>query len=261
MGGYRLRWGFTCLFATTILGFGCAGLFPEKRPLPEIPADVLIRNIERHASQLQTFRGDARLAVVSAEGSFGGSLNVSMKIPDSLWVKIEGPWGIDIATGRFGGGQALFYNPWENVVYKGTVEKMQEKQLLPFDVGVSRMALGILGLLVPDAMGADSFVSLSSDSKKYILNFEDGEQVWVEPKGPVVTRWEKRDDDGEILWIWEAKDFKKKKGIRLPQLVRITNYQPMQRLTLFYEKVKANMPMGNGWWNIRIPEGVETVEL
>lgn len=242
------------LFVISFL-IGCAGPFRSRQPLSVISSDILVKQIRQHASQLQTFYGWARMTIISSAGSFRGTMKVAVKEPDSLWIKVEGPLGIDMVIARFGHGNGLLYNPMENIVYKGSVQKMWVGDLMPTDLSPSNL---VLGLLVPMS---DSLQYCSIEGRRYVLNSKVGEQIWVEPKGPVVTRWERRDINGEVLWVWEGKGFMKKKGIRLPRTIKMTGYYPRQQITLFYEWVKANSRIKSEWCKIRIPEGVETIEL
>ncbi len=257
------RKGLYVIWVVWVVGFlgGCAGPFRSRKPLPMVRPDVLVYQIQDHASHLLTFQGRAWLTVVSPLGSFRGSMRVSAKTPDSLWMKVEGPLGIDMMTGRFAGERVLLYSPLENVAYEGSIQQLRERDVLPIDMGSSDLVLGMVGLLIPDDEILGLLTSFTSDSRKYVFDLGGGEQIWVEPRGPVVTRWEKRDGNGEILWVWEGKEFKEKRGVRLPRMIRITEYNRKQRVTLFFEAVKTNHPIQDGWCQIRIPEGVETIEL
>ena len=261
MGLYCKRWDFSTLFLIMVFLVGCGTPFRSRKPLPVIKPDVLVLKIKDHASRLRTFDGRGMLTMVSSEGGFTGAMSVSVKLPDSLFIKVEGPLGIDVMKGRFAGGRVLLYYPRENVAYEGSAQAMQESGLLPLYMDYSDIILGVLGLLVPDEAGLNSLNSYSTERRKYVFRFENGEDVWVEPKGPVVTRWEKKDGNGEKLWIWEGKNYKKRGGIRLPKRIQITSYQPKEGVYLFYETVKTNRPMKNGWCTLRIPKGVEIVAL
>ncbi len=241
--------------------FGCAGPFRSVKPLPQISQATLIHRIQDHALQLHTFQGRGKLTVISQERSFQGSVKISAKMPDSLWIKIEGPLGIDLATGLFGGEQILLYVPLENIVYVGFIEEIQEPFILPLNMGISDLLRGLLGLLTPPDDEQNSLLSISPDNRKYILQGTNRDRIWIEPKGPVISRWEQKNGKDEILWTWEGKDFKNKKGIRLPQMIQMTSYQPKQQVTLFYEAVETNRIMENGWAVVKIPEGVQYVRL
>lgn len=240
----------------------CAGPAYTSKSLPEISPKVLLDQIHKHASKLETFQGIARFYVASPEGSFSGTMRVVLKAPDSLWMKIEGPLGIDLMAMRFVGDEALLYSPWENVVYHGSLADVDAIEMLPLGLGdTSHLLLGVTGLLVPDYSLLDSMHVLSFKGKQYILTERSGEQYWIEPKGPVVAKWEKCDHNGRSYQKWEGRKFKKRSGIRFPQQIQFANRYPEQRLTLQYEEVRMNKPLRKGWFGIRLPEGVEKVEL
>ena len=260
MNRHLLKYTLLCLSVILII-IGCAAPFRLNKPLPEIGQQHLIHQIQSHASQLETFQGRARLSVISQDGSFQGTVKILAKTPDSLWMKIEGPLGVDLAMGRFDREQLLLYVPMENTVYIGFMDEIGKTSPLSFDVHVPDMLLGVLGLLIPPNNAEGSLLSVSSDNKNYILQSADGEQIWIEPKGPVVSRWEQRNGEDEVLWSWEGEDFKNNKGLRLPQIIRLTTYYPRQRITLFYESVETNRSMESNWAEIVLPESVQYVRL
>jgi hypothetical protein len=83
----------------------------------------------------------------------------------------------------------------------------------------------------------------------------------VRPDGPVISKWEKHDDGGKVIWSWEASRFQKKSGVRLPLVVRLRTYEPNQQLTIFYESIKTNRKLKPGWSHIRMPEDVLRLNL
>ena len=252
---------FSVLVSVSCFLFGCAGLFHSNAPLTATKPEDLVRKIRDHASQLQTFIGRGILLTVSSEGGFRGSMRVFVKMPDSLFIHVEGPLGMDVMKGWFAAGWVSLYYPRENILYEGSVRAMQENGLLPLYMDFRNVVMGVVGLLVPDGAGLDSLLDFSSNDKKYTLSFENGEDVWVEPKGPVVTRWEKKDEDGVTLWVWEGEDFRKHGGIRFPKKIWMTSYEPKQQVTLFFESVKTNRPLKKDWYAMLIPEGVEKFEF
>ena len=255
------------IFSVSLLLFlllflsGCAGLIGSRKPLSEISPVHLLQQIKDHMSRLDTFQGHAVITILSKEGTFKGTLRVIMKNPDSLWFKIEGPLGIDMATGSFGDGYVQYYSPWEKANYVGTLQRFRESGLLPVEMGDTDLIKGILGFFIPTEELLDSSATVDIQNRSYVLSLGDGETVWIDSRGPVVSRWEKKDFDNEMIWEWECKEFAKKKGIRFPVIIQMTNYQPKQRLTIYYETVKANRSLKNDWCKIKIPEGVETIEL
>lgn len=173
----------------------CAGPLGTRKALPQLDPEELLRDITAHASRLQTFRGMATLSVVSSLGPFRGTLQILVKMPDSLWIKVEGPLGLDLLQGLIGGDSALVYSPMEKTAYRGDLFQVQSMGLFPMDTDSPGLMLAMLGLLLPvdtDTLG----IELSTDDRDYILHFGSGETVRVDPRGPVVSRWEKLDEGG-----------------------------------------------------------------
>ena len=123
-------WGLTSFY----LFLGCASSTMSLRSTSMPSPSELVNRLRKHASHLETFQGWARLTVVSESESFIASLRLRAMPPDSLWLKIEGPMGVDALVGRFSGDHVLLYSPWENTVYEGSIQRFQTLQILPFPV-------------------------------------------------------------------------------------------------------------------------------
>lgn len=240
---------------------GCAGLGSSGPVAPAEP-EVLIARIAHYNQRVETFSGRAVMTVAAEdERPFRATLQIAIKRPDSLWFKLEGPLGIDMAQGNFGGGVGQVFIPIYNRLYRGTVERLQTLDMLPLDLPVSEMFMSFVGLPVPVMPAADSLLSVTVQGHGYHLDYGYGESIDVDAKGPVVTRWEKRDAYGDPQWLWEGESFYKISGIRLPKIVRMSQYLPRQRLLLVYDSMKPNTTLKPSWSRIPIPEGVEVIEL
>jgi outer membrane lipoprotein-sorting protein len=219
----------------------------------------LIQNISRHTSRLSTVQGNAQITVNSEGGNFQGALEVNAHLPDSLFAKIEGPFGVDMALIQLYSDNLLFYSPFMNMAFSGSVND-SASAFLPFKPGTRDLLLYTLGLLKIPPERVNDIISFYSRDGQYVFHFQDGERVWIHPKGPVITRWEKTDEEGKVAWIWEGKQFKKTGGVRLPQMIRITTENPKQKVVVFYTKRRANRNLKAGWSQLKLPEGVKPVE-
>ena len=249
------------LCAALLCFISCAGPLSTRKPLPDKNPKDLMRNIAGHASRIHSFEGIANLSIVSEEGNFRATMQIQIKQPDSLRFKISGPLGINMAAGRFGNGAGQVYVPYENKMYTGTFERMMDLGVLPMDMPFSNMAYGVLGLLVPEAFRRDSLLSMSVVKDHYKMEFENGEHMFVSPSGPVITHWGKTDYFGTVMWTWEGERFERISGVYLPRMIRITSYFPRQRITFYYDVVRPNSRFSSDWFAMKIPEGVDIVEL
>jgi len=250
---------FTVLLAA--LSLSCGGTFYGPDLVSNLSAEELMERIEFASQKIRTCRANAKIAIVSPEGSFRGSVRLRIKMPDSIWIKVEGILGVDVAVGSFGAGRSIFYMPRENVVYMGRIEALQEENILPLNLSSSDMILRLLGLFIPRFEGLDSTFSINKDGGRYLISYDPRERVWIRSRDLVVEKWERVNDFGDVVLSWEGRSFRRVKGIVLPRVVRITDYSLRRRVTLIYQTVRVNPSMSKRWFDIKIPDGVEVVEL
>jgi len=238
----------------------CGSVFVSRRPSDIVSSKALFNRVYTNAAKLKTFQGKGSI-IISAEGiGIRGTIRVTAKMPDALWMKIEGPLGIDVATAFFSKGLAVVYSPLENRVWRGSFDKAMNKGYIPCGVDSTNFMLSMVGLPVPADSLVSSIDSVSVDKGKYFIVFNNSDRVWIDEKG-LVTKWERRSADGNLEWVWEGSRFKKKGGLFIPGLIRITSYNPKQQLTILYEGIKTNKPIKKDFGHIDIPQGVMTIEL
>jgi len=250
---------FPAGFAALVMS-GCAGFFKADGILTETDPYFLFRKVREHAAKLGTFEGRASWTAVSEEGGFRGTTHVVLKSPDSLWMKVEGPFGIDMAIVSVTGGRFLLFSPFLKAAYSGDAGGSRIDQLLPLGPAFSKDITGTAGLLIPGDSLLESLTLFFPEKDEYVLAFGTGDRLRIQKKGPVVSRWEKCDSSGAAVWLWEAERFRNRSGLRLPLVIRV-NAERGRRLTVFYETVKANPALRKGWCHVPIPEDVETKTL
>jgi len=245
----------------TLFFSGCAGLIPGRHPLPEVKPEILKHNIQNHVNKLHSLQARAQITAASREGAFSGTLTMTAKPPDSLYMKIEGPLGIDLGSTLFFGDSVLIYSAWDNLLFKGKTGVLGINIVLPIASNPPDFLSRIPGLLLPVINLHFPLESYTIDGRHYKYQYINGETFFVSPKGPVVDRWEKRDMFNELTWSWEGDKYRKTGGIHLPYLIRLTEHQVKQRLTIYFKSIKVNRTLKTGWCDFEIPEGVETIEF
>lgn len=255
-----------CLVCAAVIFFnsGCGLPFFSSRVAPLVSSQTLLNKIHHNAQTLKSFQGKAKLRMLSNDYMFKGTISISIKKPDSVWMKIEGPMGIDVASVRTGGNHMQYYIPSEKVLYTGSVERLRELRLVPWNVEVSNIIQSFLGVINPPYSIPDSIITYSSQDNAYLLPYSSDslvEKIWINPRGPVVSRWERRNSAGDPLWMWEGDMFYKRGRLRLPKFIQITQFDPRQRITFYYEIMDVNHSLPVNWFALKIPEGVEEIEL
>jgi hypothetical protein len=252
--------GYIGILTALAMLSGCAGSFFSRQPLPEVPPKVLLEQVRDHANRLRTFQGRGMFTVASGENAFRGTIRVLAKKPDSLWVKLEGPLGIDLVTARFTDGRVFYFSPWIKDAIRDSLSRTDFGKILPLGLDSLDVMNGLFGMPIPPDSTAEPFLSMSKERRHYVLNLGGSESLWIEPQGPVITHWEKRDGGGRTVWLYEAGQFTTEDSMRVPRRVRFSGSND-QELILFYEELKTNQPLKKGWCNVRIPNSSETPAL
>jgi hypothetical protein len=243
-------------FHALLLFCGCAASLFNSKPLPEMTPGTLLEQIGEHTGRLKTFQGRGIFTVASDAGAFRGEISIVTRRPDSLWFKLEGPLGIDLVTARFAGGRFAFYSPWIKNSFRDSLSQMDFRRLLPAGLDSLDVLTGLLGMPELKSGSLDSARSVSREKGHYVLNVGSSESIWVEPRGPVITRWEKRDGEGKTVWLYEADMFRNCGDVRLPKRIRFIESEARE-MVLYYEDIRINKPLKRGWSDVRLPKGAE----
>lgn len=236
---------------------GCAGTLFHAGPLPEISPEMLAKTVGEHAGRLRTFQGRGWFTVVSDEGVLRGEITLATRRPDSLWFKLEGPLGIDLITARLTSGRFAYFSPWMKNTMRDSLSRADFSRLLPAGLDSLDVLAGFFGMPELKPGPADTLQWVSRDGKHYVLNMGPSESLWIEPRGPVITRWEKRDDEGKTVWLYQADQFKNAGEVWIPRRIRFTE-SGSREMILYYEQIKVNQPLKRGWCDVRLPESAGT---
>jgi len=250
------------IFILGLFTFGCSGLWHSRKPLdPDAKPEVIFALVRQNTAKVQTFTGRGMLSVSSMQGSFRASITVRIIRPDSLWFKIEGPLGLDLASGRISQDKMEILVVRENTLYTGSILKMQELSLLPVPIDLCDFAAVLQGFYKPVSQTSDSLTSVSLDNRIYRFDFKSGNVSYINADLQSVILHEKTGEGGELQLKFETGEYKKIKKVFMPRLVKLTGYQPKQRLTILYESLQINKKFKPGWFEFKIPEGVNFVHI
>jgi len=256
----RGRYSLLAPVLAGVLISGCGGFFSSGPSLEYADPYLLFQRVREHAARLSTFEGRAEWTTVSEDGAFRGTTRVVLRSPDSLWLKMEGPFGIDMAIASITHGRFLVFSPMLKAAFQGNAAGTRMNRLLPFSPAFSRQLIGAAGLLVPQDSLLEDLTGFYPEKYAILLEFLTGDRIWIDRKGPVVNRWENRDSTGALRWVWSAERFQRAGALRLPRWIEFST-EPRQRLTLFYETTETNRNLHKGWCDVPIPTGVEPATL
>lgn len=213
--------------------------------------------------QLQTFNGTGKIIIETPELQYAGSVQVAARLPDSLIVKVEGAFGVDI--GFFFADRHRFasYAPLENTYYTGQTSEAPELLFFHIEVSFEEIMSEMIGAVVPPL---DSTFSMQVEGEDFRFDGRRGNYrvtYWVDPEKSVVKRGMLINAKNEIAGKQEFSRFRKKNGVWLPQLIRAESRPGgmLQRLTIFYEHIDPGAKISPSAFTFKVPERAKRIDF
>lgn len=181
---------------------GCSGGQRLARADKDLPAgfpshtvDEIIATLPSFPAALHRVVAESQVALSSPAESGRFTARTEYIHPDSMFVRVTFPLGIEGARVMTAGDSAWVYDRIENVLYSGTQERIA--LVLPGAIAGTRLIEMATGFLIPDP---EIDWVLETDSTLYLLHSPDGTIRYTIDPGlwrVVGVRW--NDSEGTIL--------------------------------------------------------------
>jgi outer membrane lipoprotein-sorting protein len=254
----------TCvfLFFFLLLLFGCSHTLRR----PAIPSDetrwrLIPQLLQNNYNRLKTFKASGRMIVESPEQSFSTSSRVVISRPDSLYLKLEATFGIDVGWLFSDRKTFRFYSPQRNMCYYGSFDSLRVGDFFSFDLSYDKFLQALAGIELVDGLDSGQ---LEKDGKSLLLTGETGQKkvsYWIDPSKGVVTRSEVRDSRGQVILQSEYQRFAYVDHVYVPRTIRIKRPLERERLTLYYTRLEINKKINDNDIRTKIPDSALTVEM
>lgn len=192
--------------------------------------------------EVTTLRARGTISIESRDFIGTGSITVSLKRPDSILIKVEGPFGIDIGTMLLTKERFLYYDSYSNRVITGATTNRNIRSLLRVDLGFMDV-MDLLSGTTPIARQRVRPDSVSIDDDQLLLSFKDGSastRFWIDPENFVVVRYELVGDQKEPILETRYKRFVRYDKVLLPRSISMLAYRQKHGLALHYDEIEVN---------------------
>jgi len=250
----------TLLFGLTVFFAACASGSKTKIPdLSLISPLEIQKKVEKNAALLKTFEGRGKVIIELPGEGYSGNAHILVKNPDSVYVKLEAVFGIDVGALFIEPQLFAAYAPRENILYYGETKTLDLTDFLHIDLQTEKLPETITGLAKPDLL---TNAVLSWDAGSYLItSVEDSMEVkyWVDAKKNVLIKSEVHDLSGNIILLKEFMRFRKTNGIIIPQTVRYTRPAARERLTLYYTQQLVNKELAAESFRVKTAKNAKKI--
>lgn len=219
----------------------------------------IARVTEQNFSRLQTMQGQALLSFEIPNFSRSISAEILLKRPDSLRIKVEAIFGIDVALLIADRDSVRIYSPFEKVLYVAPTDSLNFNRFFSVKMDYEELLGAITGI----EHISDSCKIQRKDGKLICyIAVETGVIVsYVDPVLGVVTRAEELNKNGQIVQRREYDRFERKNGVIIPKTIRVTRPRDTQRVTIFYSDLVVNRKLNQKDFEMQIPGNISRVSL
>jgi len=224
----------------------------------DIVQEILLKN----HSKFKTLQGRGKLVIQSPRQSFSGSAVVNLKNPDSIYVRVEAVFGLDVGVVFADLKRFLIYSPMENLAYVGdNTDTLRLKSFLGFDLTFEEMMHSMSGLTMLKKMPTAK-IKMKED-ELHIIGLADSVfyDYTLDTQFGLISQVVMKDFNGRTLRIEEYKQFTTINGVRVPRLVRFTRPIEKESLTIFYDQLAINKSISAADFYVRVPNDALKIRL
>jgi len=237
------------IFVLTVLlnFYFIPGCVPSK-PTDEVeilPSERLINKLEVNRRRIKNFEGHGTLSVKSNQYNNSASFRVVLQKPDSIYLTIMGPFGIELAQALVTNDHFVFYDALSNTAYQGEASDEVLREIFKIDLSFDDLIDAFIGSVNLTNKLYQPPNNYTVEYDTYILTYIDSlTNVKTEYKVDIrelgITNYELSDNTGEIILEGKYSKFDLLESVAVPYKIEVQNKRQKQMVTIEYKDMEAN---------------------
>lgn len=225
--------------------------------------DRLINRLEANRRRIVNFEGSGIIKVSTPTLDNTSNFNVILIKPDTIFLSILGPFGIELGQALLTNKEFTFYDALSNTAYKGSVDSDALQNIfridLPFELIFDALT-GSLNLTEQLYKNPDDYQITKTD---YTLSYNDlirknKINIKVDRRRLSVIDYELKSMDSDLTIKGTFSNFEIIDNVPIPFIITIENKSSRQKLELNYKKIVLNNRSLS--INFSIPDDAEIVK-
>lgn len=236
------------LFINIILLF-ISGCVPSKptREVEILSSERLVNKLEANRRSIKTFEGTGTLLINSPMMDNKASFKITLVKPDSIYLSIMGPFGIQLAEALVTKDNFTFYDALQNTAYEGKVDEDVLKNIFRINLPFSDLVDAFVGSVNLTKHLYKSPTKYSVDYDKYVLTYVDSvnnrtSEYRVDIRQLGITSFKIFNGAGDITLDSKYSDFDLLDNVAVPYSIDVKDKKDDQSVSIKYKKMRANEP-------------------
>lgn len=204
----------------------------------------VIENINKSGEKLKSLKGSGNISLENESGGNSGNFRATLLKPDSLYISITGPFGINIVKAFIERDTFLFHDAFNNVIVTGKTSKKNINEIFRVNIGFEDM-MSIVSC-VPDFSRENGIIPQINpnfnDNEAVIIYEKEGDIIkyYLNLENRYITKRIVYSGSGKITREEKYQSYYKFNDTWIPRSIQITLPIENQSLSLYFEKQEFN---------------------
>ncbi len=215
--------------------------------------------VQHQQQYIHSLYGEGKISVETPTIAQTGSFTLFLRKPDSVLVKLQGPFGIKVGFALITRDEFVFYNSFENKLIRGAASEENIERILHIRLRFDDM-LNLLGggTFFGDDRRTPDEARIVEEQWTFIYKHHDVQRTyWIDPTTSLIGKIQQCDTNGKLIFEQRFSNFQSVDGTDIPFNIRITQPREQQMLSVVYSDVSLNAI--DCQFNFSIPSSAEQI--
>lgn len=231
-------------FTTLIIIDGCVPSQPTEE-YELLPSERLINKLEANRRKIKSFEGNGTIIVNTPEMDNSATFRVILQKPDSIYLSIMGPFGIELAQALVTKEKFVFYDALQNTAYTGTVDSDVLQSIFRINLSFDDLLDAFVGSVNLTQNLYRSPDNYFVEEDKYVLTYLDSARqnktvYKVDVRQLGITDYQLFSIDGDQTLEGKYSKFELLENVAVPYKIHIQNILDDQKISIDYKKINVN---------------------
>jgi len=203
---------------------------------------AIIKEVNKRAAEVDNVYSEGEIKIKTPTMDETGSIIMKVKRKDDVWLKIEGPLGIDVATGHFNRDKFVFSDDMNDVVTTGSTTILNIGALTRIRCTFDDLVNSFSGTVRIPKSKKDE-LSKTEEGNQYVLSLKRGtitRKYWVDKDSYSVSKYLYLSKTGKVLISFEFSNFTSYGSSSYAKKVEIRRPSKGEYFKLTMENVNLN---------------------
>jgi outer membrane lipoprotein-sorting protein len=228
-----------------------------------LSSERLINKLEVNRRRIKSFEGNGTITVKNTQVNNSASFSIVLQKPDSIYLTIYGPFGIELAQSLVTKNSFVFYDVLKNTAYEGSVTDDVLRDIFRINLSFNDLLDAFIGSvnLTENLYKTPTNYDVIYD--KYVITYVDSNSLKtseyeVDVRELGITKYLLKNRNGEVLLEGKYSDFGIVEGVALPYKIDLRNTEENQFVTVQYKNMSANKK--NIFVDFKVPEDATIIK-